>query len=339
MKKIIKFIFVLILLVFFISGCVAQQSREYTSLEAIAKYLSETDGGSNENNPLSLRLSIDLQNMLADESGWKKLLKIINTQGKYVALDLSNCKMSGTEFNPDVKFEDGKKFIISIILPDVTESIVEANIELDRRGRVSSPSTFQYFSKLELSIPSKVTFIGYPIFTYCSNIASISFKKGSQLEGIDWSAFSDSKLVTITIPASVTYIDQGAFSGCKNLINVIFEHGSLLNKVGVQAFAFCDNLETITIPSSVSFIEDMAFEDCSNLKSITIFAVDPPALGHGAFSTFQVLSGSIYTGSVSGVYNKTPALEAIYVPSESVSAYKSAENWSDYAEIIKPIIK
>jgi hypothetical protein len=65
----------------------------------------------------------------------------------------------------------------------------------------------------------------------------------------------------------------------------------------------------------VTSIEFSAFLGCSSLKSCYCAAKTPPTLGSNVFSN-------------SGITN-------IYVPTASVSAYKSASGWSDYASKIQ----
>lgn len=80
--------------------------------------------------------------------------------------------------------------------------------------------------------------------------------------------------------------------------------------------AFIDGLFTnIEIPESITSIGIQAFSNCESLTSITINATTPPTLGKHAFDST----------------NNCP----IYVPSESVQAYKTA--WSDYANKIQAI--
>ena len=357
MKKIRKCFLVLIFLVLIISGCVAQ-TREYNSLETVSRYLSETSGGNSVDNPLPLKVNIDLQNMLADESGWKKLLRIINTQGKYIALDLSNSRMSITEFNPDSKFEIGKKYIVSLILPKITETITPTENGWDSRGRFFSSPSFKYFENLTLTISENVTLIDYPGFGSCSSLKSVTFSKGSKLNRIDDLAFyACSNLVSIIIPASVTSIGTTAFTGSPKLANVIFETGSKLEIIEQQAFSGCTSLENIEIPSSVTSIGlgafqgtgfmsviipanvtsigRWAFSDCSNLVSVTVLAVEPPELDWGVFTIEQVITRNHFGLPESVSFLRNPVLEAIFVPAESVDAYKVAENWKEYSDLIK----
>lgn len=352
MYKLTKWFLVLSLLVFIFSSCVAQ-TREYTTLEAIAKYLSETEGGNNVNNPLNLKANIDLQNMLVDDSGWKQLLKIINTQGKFVALDLTNSRMSNTEFNPDAEFKDGKRFIVSLTLPNITESIPETRIP-NRRSMFGydSISTFQHFENLTLVIPAKVTEIGF--YALSGNIKNVEFLSGSKLDKIGSIFGSSSDIVNImNIPANITSIGQFCLAYLKNLKSVTFENKSNLSRIeyftfhrnenldniiipesvtfiGDSAFEECTNFKNIIIPANVSSIGEYAFQDCINLKSITFLSIEPPIIGKNIFSHKEYINNrSFYV--IPGI----PSLEVIFVPSSSIEKYKNAENWNEYSDLIK----
>ena len=60
------------------------------------------------------------------------------------------------------------------------------------------------------------------------------------------------------------------------------------------------------------------FKDCTALETLTILAAVPPSLDSTA------LGG-------------TTSLTDIYVPSDSVNAYKAADGWSNYASKITAI--
>ena len=84
----------------------------------------------------------------------------------------------------------------------------------------------------------------------------------------------------------------------------------------IASEAFCrKELTSISIPSGVTEIGGAAFYECSSLATVTVLASNPPRCDYG--DTFE----------------KTPCI--IYVPSESVDAYKSA--WPTYADRIQPI--
>lgn len=74
-------------------------------------------------------------------------------------------------------------------------------------------------------------------------------------------------------------------------------------------------LHTLYLPATLTEIGERTFEDCSSITSLYIAATTPPTLSRDAFNV--VAEGL-----------------SIYVPAESVSAYKTTEVWSDYADYI-----
>lgn len=97
---------------------------------------------------------------------------------------------------------------------------------------------------------------------------------------------------------------------------------SILNGTEIiKAYAFyeAENITTITIPDSVKNIEASAFRDCTSLTTINVNAIIPPILGQYIFHI--------------GNYPST-ILTTINVPSASLSAYQTADGWSDYAGIM-----
>ena len=119
-------------------------------------------------------------------------------------------------------------------------------------------------------------------------------------------------LISVTIPDSVKRIEAVAFNGCSNLTNINLPNG--ITYIGDGAFAGC-NFTSITIPDSVKCIQIVAFGGCSSLRSVYCKATTPP------------------TGYNDMFYENAPDRK-IYVPTESVDAYKSAEYWSYYASAI-----
>ena len=126
-----------------------------------------------------------------------------------------------------------------------------------------------------------------------------------------------STLTSITIPETITTIGIYAFYNCSNLTSIDFVDNSQLTTIGECAFQNCNSLTSITIPSRVTRIDEFAFWYCDSLTSITINAITPPSL------------------DPSGVIPSNIA--NIYVPPESVDAYKAASGWSRHKNIISAI--
>lgn len=159
--------------------------------------------------------------------------------------------------------------------------------------------------------PPTPTFQGKWIATYSDSSTSSADCDSSS--AITYGEIPRSNLVSVEIGDCVTSIGNEAFYYCSGLASVTIPNS--VTSIGDSAFEDCRSLTSIDIPNSVTSIGDRAFFRCSSLTSITIFATTPPTLGDYVFD----------------ITNNCP----IYVPCESVDAYKEA--WSDYASRIQAI--
>ena len=211
-------------------------------------------------------------------------------------------------------------------------------------------------------IPNSVTKIGNGAFTECANLTDVTI--GNGITYISNQCFKDCSLLTnvtignkctsignsafekcisltdIIIPNNVTYIGEGAFSSCTGLTNISIGSGvttisstafyrtgitsltipdNVTEIIGNGTFADCSSLTHITIGSGITRIEGETFEDCISLISVTIYATTPPTL------------------TTNDIFESCISLSKIYVPTESVAAYKAANEWSYYANIIESI--
>ena len=130
----------------------------------------------------------------------------------------------------------------------------------------------------------------------------------------DYAFFNCSNLISITTPDSVTSIGKMAFYYCDSLTSVTIGNG--VTSIGSYAFSDCTSLTSVTIGNSVTSIGVWAFEYCSSLTSVYCKPTTPPMIEDYMFN------------------NNVPA-KRIYVPRNSVDAYKSAEYWSEYADYIE----
>lgn len=167
-------------------------------------------------------------------------------------------------------------------------------------------------SLTEIIIPNSVTSIGDRAFYGCSSLKSITIGNGVTSIG-DGAFYRCTSLTSITIPDGVTSIGERAFSSCTSLTSVTIPDS--VTSIGGYAFYECISLTSITIPDSVTSIGEWAFNWCTSLKTIFCKPTTPP------------------TGGIYMFYNQASGC-TIYVPTESVEAYKTAEHWSDYARAI-----
>ena len=270
-------------------------------------------------------------------------------------------------------FEDCSS-LASVTIPDsVTEigegvfegcsSLVSVNIP-DGVTEIGWSALCGCSSLVSVNIPNSVTEIGEDAFFGCSSLASVTIPDGVTSIG-GWAFSGCSSLASVTIPDSVTKIGEGAFSGCSSLesINIpdsvtkigeeafyectgeliinnqtligedyttssypanswIYGNkftkltiGNSVTSIGKYAFYRCSNLTGVTIPDGVTSIGLHAFLSCSNLTSVYCKPTTPPVAEYYMFSS----NNSDFT---------------IYVPHNSVDAYKSAEYWSNYKSYI-----
>lgn len=82
--------------------------------------------------------------------------------------------------------------------------------------------------------------------------------------------------------------------------------------------AQCYRLNYAELPATITEIKASAFQNCNQLRELHIKATTPPVLEN--------------TNALSGA--GTNSVLRIYVPAESVEAYKAATNWATYADNI-----
>ena len=194
---------------------------------------------------------------------------------------------------------------------------------------------FYNCSKLTtITIPGSVATIGNYAFKNCTSLTTLDIQEGVTTIGDD-AFYGCNSLINVIVPSTVTSIGGYAFSGCTgkltvncNVPNVIRYNGFYgakfteviigegVTTIGYAAFSGCNQIASVTIPESVNSIDSSAFSGCKQLSSVYCKTTTPPSLG-GSY-----------------IFYNNAADRLIYVPIESVEAYKSAERWSEYADAI-----
>ena len=195
---------------------------------------------------------------------------------------------------------------------------------------------YNCISLSSIAIPDSVTSIGAYAFNSCSGLTSVTIP--DSVTRIEKETFYYcTSLSSVTIGSGVTTIGNGAFNSCSGLTSVTIPD-SVIN-ICNSAFYDCRSITSVTIPNSVTTIGNMAFENCSGLTSVTI-PTNVTSIGIEAFYGCSSLS-SVTTNAVTPTELRSDAFYGstcrIYVPAESVEAYKSARGWSFYEERIQPI--
>ena len=202
-------------------------------------------------------------------------------------------------------------------------------------------------SLTSVTIPDSVTAIGYGVFQGCNSLTSVTigdsvttignsaFGGCSSLQEFNGkfasedgrcliidgtlNSFAPAGLTEYTIPDSVTTIGADAFGDCSSLTSITISDS--VTTIVWSAFFGCSSLTSVTIPDGVTEIGYWAFYYCSSLTSVYCKATTPPAV---------ILS----YGSTWHAFDYNASGRKIYVPMESVEAYKSASGWNEYADAI-----
>ena len=132
-----------------------------------------------------------------------------------------------------------------------------------------------------------------------------------------WYTSTDGKIVESYSGIENNYADFGVNIVSNTYVDGkgVIEFDGDVTTIGHYVFYRCRSLTSVTIPDSVTTIGEGAFYWCNSLTSVYCKAITPPA-------------GGIY------MFSDNASGRKIYVPMESVEAYKSASYWSEYADDI-----
>ena len=199
----------------------------------------------------------------------------------------------------------------------------------------------------QVTVPESVTSIGSAAFGENPALTTINVAEGNTAYRSDGGIlFSKDKTTLVQYPAGktetayaipdgVTTIEAEAFTGCKKLMAVTFPVS--VTAIGNLAFYMCTALKTITVPDGVTKIEDYTFNNCTALTKVT--------LGNGVTSIgFRVFVGCSALAELTVTATEPPVVAAnafenvsrditVYVPAESLAAYKTANEWSNFTNI------
>lgn len=184
---------------------------------------------------------------------------------------------------------------------------------------------FYLCSNLKLTeLPNKITSIGKYAFHQCTNLALTKLPDG--IITIDNYAFQYCTNITISkLPETLTSIGAYCFEGCSGLS--ISELPSGITEIPSYSFNSCDGIVTLKVLGEITSIGNRAFGYCENLTDLIFPNVTSvPTLNGGSavympFYRTPIESGTGY----------------IYVPDSLVDSFKTATNWSTYADQIKSI--
>ena len=197
-----------------------------------------------------------------------------------------------------------------------------------------------------VDIGNSVTSIGNYVFNGCSGLTSVNI--GNSVTSIGNYAFTGCKsLKFIQMPETVQSLGENVFESCSALLSVSLSNG--IKNIPQNSFLSCSNLRAVTLPNSIESIGASAFKNCYKLSEIHL-PEGLSVIGASAFSGSGLMEmrlpstlTQIGNYALAGKIIYCPIKEPIsvgqlisntkdvvlYVPEESVEAYKNASGWMD----------
>ena len=173
---------------------------------------------------------------------------------------------------------------------------------------------FQWCDIVKVLLPDSIeTFDGEWQFRSCHNLTDIG--ELPRLAALPGHSFYDCTSLALTsLPDGVTTIGSEAFRNCTSLALTSLPDG--VTTIEHWAFRNCYNFIIKEIPDGVTRIGSEAFRSCTGIGNVKVLPTTPPTA-----------SSSIFLG----------CNVKLYVPDESVEAYKAADGWRSYADVIRPL--
>ena len=176
----------------------------------------------------------------------------------------------------------------------------------------------QITSLVRMYLPDSITGMGGgngQHFNGCTRLTFFRFP--ANLTNISYQGFTSCTSLIIkdlSLP-EITSIGSNGFRyvPVKNIRNL----GKITEIPSNYIFANNSALTTVVLPATLTNIGNNAFNACGTIASFTCLGETPPTIGSGAF-------------------NGT-TLTKIYVPADSVNAYKAASGWSSWSSKIEAI--
>lgn len=195
----------------------------------------------------------------------------------------------------------------TIIPVDISSASVQALLE----GKIEG----EYVS-------NQVTKLKYAAFYGCNKLTKISLPNCTE---IGYRAFYNCAKVEILCLPSATTIATDAgytFANMSSLTEIDLPNLTTATNMDFT-FSNCNKLTRINLPNlGETTIKRYCFANCYKLHTIILGGVFKPLDNTNAFS---------WTGS------QAEKNLSIYVPDELVDTYKTATNWTAYADQIKPV--
>lgn len=208
---------------------------------------------------------------------------------KYAIYSWSSSDPQSTENNKITRNMFESSPCETIIIPKSVTSI-------DQGGFIESKIT-------SIVIPKTVTSMGGHVFTYCSNLKSVTFL--AELKSIPSDTFQGCvQLESVVLPKSLVDIGGNAFYGCSKLKLISLPDG--LESIGPGAFFSCP-ISSVVIPSTVQSIGGSAFNDTkleyievpASVVSVGIYAFESTTMRYVFWNSSMDIASDMFDNRMS----------------------------------------
>lgn len=184
---------------------------------------------------------------------------------------------------------------------------------------------------------SDVTFIEAGMFQSCTSLAD--FNIGPYIVIIKSRAFNNCPLIKRIDLSKTNVVELGdnAFD-TTGLSEIVFNNK--INRIGMSCFANCQ-FKTFQFPDAITVISRSVLQSNKKLQHI-ILPAGVTEINYNAFAScsalVDIVSNPIVPPTLDpNVFNYGNNTFKVYVPDESINAYKTATNWSTLSDRIYPL--
>ena len=248
----------------------------------------------------------------------KEGINILGVDGSYSGIDTSNATAAATDILKDkIAYANGQQ---------ITGTIEEYDGSFTGEGSTINVLEESFKSVIDNSLglnvtklPNGITSIRTYAFAECTRLKLSELP--DTITSIGSHAFDNCANLALTkLPNNLTSMDLYSFYKCTKI--AIKEIPAGVTKIPTYCFGQCKAITSLKMLGNIIEISSQAFYLASNLKEVILPNITSiPILGNNAFSNTEI-------GYKRGY---------IYVPDNLVESFKTATNWSTYANQIKAI--
>lgn len=209
------------------------------------------------------------------------------------------------------------------------------------RRQLMAKAPVPLFVRLTLTDDSVVELNGSGVLTsgimspYLSTVVIV--ETGAKCSGFAGALFRGTapNLETVILSKNITEISDRCFNGCRKLKTINTEN---ILSYGAEAFMACGQLSSITFAEGVTSLPSQLFRGTALKNPVIPSTVT--SIGDGVFRILTSNTTATCLPTTPPTLANTNAFGSvtkIYVPAESVEAYKTASVWSGIASKINPI--